>query len=251
MGRMAKVSVDLEAGPALPLPSVALSPRNRQTWSHRWSDRLFERHTHPLSCLLGLSIRPSLAHFKAWTVKKLAVSSYRRTLLTLLLLQVLGAAAIVVSLFLEPLSVGQLVVVGVGGLCLLGFVAVNQYYRRKIRDFYNIPESDMCDDFCCVLCCGPCTILQEYRHLLRALSYKKDKRRRSSPQGFERMGRTGLIMVPLNKGSGSAIIGSGTTVASGGSGESNGPGLGVGLGISSKGSRVSAAPSVRFSMTEL
>mmetsp|Transcript_8792 Transcript_8792/g.25247 ORF Transcript_8792/g.25247 Transcript_8792/m.25247 type:complete len:229 (-) Transcript_8792:1082-1768(-) len=47
-------------------------------------------------------------------------------------------------------------------------------YRTKLRRYYGIAATDGCGDCCCVYWCMPCTVLQEYRHVLRARGFKDD-----------------------------------------------------------------------------
>mmetsp|Transcript_48684 Transcript_48684/g.121869 ORF Transcript_48684/g.121869 Transcript_48684/m.121869 type:complete len:239 (-) Transcript_48684:138-854(-) len=47
-------------------------------------------------------------------------------------------------------------------------------YRTKLRRYYGIAATDGCGDCCLVFWCMPCSVLQEYRHVLRARGFKDD-----------------------------------------------------------------------------
>ncbi|CEM34772.1 unnamed protein product [Vitrella brassicaformis CCMP3155] len=56
-------------------------------------------------------------------------------------------------------------------------------YRTKLRRHYDIEAGDSCGDCCMVFWCWPCSICQEYRHVMRARGYKRDL----APPGEARM----------------------------------------------------------------
>ncbi|CEM02049.1 unnamed protein product [Vitrella brassicaformis CCMP3155] len=73
-------------------------------------------------------------------------------------------------------GVGWLWVVLVICMNALGVISLLAYwwYRKEIRALFHIASTDSCDDICVVAMCLPCSVCQEYRHVLRACGDLKD-----------------------------------------------------------------------------
>ncbi|CEM01938.1 unnamed protein product [Vitrella brassicaformis CCMP3155] len=192
------------AGPPapLPMPVVAAGPPTEEQgaenmWRGRWSDDVFGCFSDLPSCLLGtvgtLCLWPILCWFKAWPLTQVKILSFR---VAALVFGGLSLAYICFYIWMttHPISSSTHTWHSPDGR-FSGYVYQAEYnpvwlwpmraivvvwfvlsliYRTKLRRRYDIKAVDGIGDCCLVFWCWPCTICQEYRHVLRARGFKND-----------------------------------------------------------------------------
>ncbi|CEM28142.1 unnamed protein product [Vitrella brassicaformis CCMP3155] len=195
---------------ALPMPVVVAGPPQTaepggdNIWRGRWSDGLCGCFSDLPSCLLGTLgtvCLPILGCLKAWPLAQVKVLSSRvGVFLFVMVFGCLGVAAIFFPIWMitHPISSSSYAYRspdgsswGYGYRAELNFVwllpmlaiiillaVLSLVYRTKLRRHYDIEAGDGCADATAdallVLFCLPCSICQEYRHVLRACGFKKD-----------------------------------------------------------------------------